>query len=317
VRQGSLKEISEAYAARDELMHLAISLGLSPHDANVGRGMTLLDVCSGKGVVATLLARSLPEARVIMLDACAEMDLSHVAPLPNLSFEEMDLFHRDAPAALHELVTQGTQPDGAVTAETRPQSAVVAGTQPQSASHAPRDAAAAEGEHGDVGMAGVGMAEKAADFELDGVATAARTAAQVDSERGDVSGARDGLARQAPPGVVLAFGMHLCGALSPRLLSLGAHLECISAFSVCPCCIKGSLGDYVKRTARAAQRPNYDTLLETLHTLCERELGGRGDVVVRRDQLMLSPRNGFISAVKASSVRVAAGSGAPLAGAGS
>jgi hypothetical protein len=93
-------------------------------------------------------------------------------------------------------------------------------------------------------MAGVGMAEKAADFELDGVATAARTAAQVDSERGDVSGARDGLARQAPPGVVLAFGMHLCGALSPRLLSLGAHLECISAFSVCPCCIKGSLGDY-------------------------------------------------------------------------
>jgi hypothetical protein len=73
----------------------------------------------------------------------------------------------------------------------------------------------------------------------------------------------------------------------------------------------------VKRTARAAQRPNYDTLLETLHTLCERELGGRGDVVVRRDQLMLSPRNGFISAVKASSVRVAAGSGAPLAGAGS
>jgi hypothetical protein len=74
VRQGSLKEISEAYAARDELMHLAISLGLSPHDANVGRGMTLLDVCSGKGVVATLLARSLPYAATARA-RCAERTL--------------------------------------------------------------------------------------------------------------------------------------------------------------------------------------------------------------------------------------------------
>ena len=109
-----------------------------------------------------------------------------------------------------------------------------------------------------------------------------------------------GEAAEAEDGVVITLGMHLCGALSPRLLALASGLDAISAFAVCPCCIKGSLGDHVKRSAKAARRPNYDVLLETLDGLCVRALGDRGTTLgVRRVDEMLSPRNGFVRGVKA------------------
>lgn len=44
--------------------------------------------------------------------------------------------------------------------------------------------------------------------------------------------------------------MHLCGALSPRFISLAANLERVDAFMLCPCCLKGSLGHMVKRNAK-------------------------------------------------------------------
>ena len=40
-------------------------------------------------------------------------------------------------------------------------------------------------------------------------------------------------------GVAVAVGMHLCGALAPRLVSLAVRLDRIAAFSICPCCLKG------------------------------------------------------------------------------
>ena len=214
-QRGSVKEISEAFAAADEIGRIAVErLGVPAEAAASGRGVTILDVCSGKGVVGHLLSRLLPEASVVMLDACTTLDLTHVAARPNLRFVELDLFSRECGGVLHELAA----------------------------------------EH----------------------------------ERGQV---------------VIALGMHLCGSLSPRLLALGAHLERLDAITLCPCCIKGSLGDHVKRAAALASRPNYDVLLENLQALAARELGPRGDVAVRRDATMVSPRNGFVSVVKARAER--------------
>ena len=133
-------------------------------------------------------------------------------------------------------------------------------------------------------------------------------------------------------------GMHLCGALSPRLIALASSIERVDAFAVCPCCIKGSLGHLVKRTARQLGRSNYEVLVEALGDMCARELAlpnaldgpadgqrqrgeqghtdgdepeeeeeeARGDArheaydAVRLcvDEHMCSPRNRFVSVVK-------------------
>ena len=228
--RGAPKEISEAFAAADEVRRIVAELGAPPETSALGDGVTILDVCSGKGVVAALLSRLLPNARIVMLDACTDMDLTHVASRDNLRFVELDLFSREAGALLHELATEGR----------------------------------------------------------DGSRDGSR----------DVSG-DNGIS--APFQATVAIGMHLCGALSPRLLVLAAHLAAIDAVSVCPCCIKGTLGDHVKRTARADARPNYDVLLETLQGLTARELAERGEVHVHRDAELMSPRNGFVRAVKSAS----------------
>ena len=241
------KEISEAYSVVGEIRRLASALGAPADDLERGRGLTILDVCSGKGVVAALISRLLPQARVVMLDACPDMDLSHVASRSNLEFIELDLFSKEAGALLHELASQ----DPAVTVEQQQQ-------QRQQ--------------------------------QLD--ATAPPAAAMMQHDAADC--------RSSPPfRATLAIGMHLCGALSPRLLVLASLLDDIDAVSVCPCCLKGTLGDYVKKGAKAASRPNYDVLLETLSALTARELGERGRVFdVRRDEQLLSPRNGYVSLIK-------------------
>ena len=98
----------------------------------------------------------------------------------------------------------------------------------------------------------------------------------------------------AGAGTCVVLGVHLCGALSPRLITLCAHVEGVDAFGVSPCCIKGTLGEHVKRSAKELGRPNYDVILETLAEMADRELDGRGGVQLRRDDDMLSPRNGFV-----------------------
>merc|ERR1712113_111250 len=51
---------------------------------------------------------------------------------------------------------------------------------------------------------------------------------------------------------VIALGMHLCGNLSPRLCALAGRMAVLDALVLCPCCIKGSIGEHVKRHARAS-----------------------------------------------------------------
>lgn len=60
-----VKELSETYAVWEAILPL-ISPSLV---ATGGEGVLLFDVCSGKGLAATLLSFLLPRARVIMVDA--------------------------------------------------------------------------------------------------------------------------------------------------------------------------------------------------------------------------------------------------------
>ncbi|KAL1521126.1 hypothetical protein AB1Y20_022680 [Prymnesium parvum] len=225
-QRGAIKEVCEAYAAVAQVRGLLWQAGRAEAAAN-GAGLTVLDVCSGKGLTSVLLRRALPEARVVMFDLNGEMELSHLALDPRLDFVLLDLFSREAPAILHERLEGST--------------------------------------------------------------------------------------------VGVAVGTHLCGALSSRFISLAASLEGIDAFTLCPCCLKGSLGHQVKRRAKQLGRSNYDVLVESLAEVCVHELQTAvcDDVAARswkrerwhalenRDVLrlssdpeMLSPKNSFISIVK-------------------
>jgi hypothetical protein len=94
------KELSEAYGAARQAEALLASLGMSEP---TGKGAVLLDVCSGKGLAATLLSFLLPDAAVVMLDSNGAMELTHVTARPNLTFIQFDLFSRDAEATLGRL----------------------------------------------------------------------------------------------------------------------------------------------------------------------------------------------------------------------
>lgn len=97
-------------------------------------------------------------------------------------------------------------------------------------------------------------------------------------------------------GACVAIGTHLCGALSPRLIDLSLRLAAINALVLSPCCLRGSLGAKVTRTARAAataptpalhiaetavrrtrdgghQGEAYVVLVAVLAALCRDELG--------------------------------------------
>jgi hypothetical protein len=96
----------------------------------------------------------------------------------------------------------------------------------------------------------------------------------------------------------IAYGVHLCGALSPRLATLSCRLSCIEALVLCPCCLRGSLGRAVQK--EAAKRGgghviHYPVLVETMADLCRQEFL---NLEVVFDASVLSPKNGFITLIK-------------------
>ena len=99
---------------------------------------------------------------------------------------------------------------------------------------------------------------------------------------------------------VIASGVHLCGSLAPRLLSLATHLEEIDGLVVSPCCISGSLGAHAKDEAKATGKPLYSVLVETLVDIARYELAGQAATVdAMFDPGVLSPKNGFVEITKA------------------
>lgn len=204
-----VKEVSEASSMCEAVRSLAGAERMS----SGGEGMVVFDVCSGKGLGATLLSFLLPRGRVVMLDSNGGMDLSHLRARPNLSFRHVDLFSADTPAVLRE----------------------------------------------------------------------------------EASGAS----------YVVAVGMHLCGALSPRLIDLAVAGGTIDAMALCPCCLKGAHGKAVARSAAERSVEPYAVLVETLQAICEREIeaaaaggGARSRVGVWTDREMLSPKNRYITVQK-------------------
>ncbi|KAJ1480699.1 hypothetical protein T484DRAFT_1956019 [Baffinella frigidus] len=93
------KEITEACAMAAQVRGILSALG---HVCEDGRGLTILDMCSGKGMTASLLALMLPAAKVTMFDCNGEMGLEHVAAIPNLDFRCFDVFSPDASDILAE-----------------------------------------------------------------------------------------------------------------------------------------------------------------------------------------------------------------------
>jgi hypothetical protein len=107
----------------------------------------------------------------------------------------------------------------------------------------------------------------------------------------------------------IALGMHLCGALSPRLIDLSVALDDIDAMVLCPCCLKGAHGKAVAAAAKARGVEPYSVLIETLAAICQREIAllavdARGvrrvaaQVNITTDVAMLSPRNTFVTVTK-------------------
>jgi hypothetical protein len=107
------------------------------------------------------------------------------------------------------------------------------------------------------------------------------------------------------------LGMHLCGALSPRLIDLAFGLDEVDGLVLCPCCVKGGLGGDCRRAAKQRNVSPYVVLCETFRRLCEEETERRDEkrneaeafarkkrVVARADENVLSPVNGFICVAK-------------------
>ena len=199
-----VKEMGEAYSVLQQLRILVAEWTAAGTCGADGDGLTIIDACSGRGMGPTLLSYALPAARVLMIDANANMELSHVAARPNLAFLRADLYAASTVAAI---------------------------------------AAEARG------------------------------------------------ARACVP-----TGMHLCGALSPKLIDIAVAIDEVDALVLCPCCLKGAHGAAVARAAEERGTDAYDTLMETLHAICEREVAGVPGVSLRvvRDEHMISPRNCFL-----------------------
>ena len=74
-------------------------------------------------------------------------------------------------------------------------------------------------------------------------------------------------------------GMHLCGALSPKLIDVAVAVEDVDALVLCPCCLKGAHGAAVARERTCSR--------------CSIQ-GGRG----RTRTAQLSGMNGHVRAVQ-------------------
>jgi len=86
------KEIIEAYGAIQLIRRsLRRSIGVQTDDEDDGEGLLFLDLCSGKGCLATLLSFVFPKATIIMVDNDTRMKLPHVKARPNIKYHYADI----------------------------------------------------------------------------------------------------------------------------------------------------------------------------------------------------------------------------------
>ena len=99
-----------------------------------------------------------------------------------------------------------------------------------------------------------------------------------------------------------AFGMHLCGALSPRLISIFGAIPELDGLVLSPCCLKGFLGKQCQLRAKQQRKDPYDILCRELLVIAREMVGGtrrgteqQGEVAeLLFDTEVLSAKNGFL-----------------------
>ena len=103
------------------------------------------------------------------------------------------------------------------------------------------------------------------------------------------------LCRAARGRRAVLLGLHVCGALAPRVLAVAADCGAVEALAVVPCCAKGTLGKRAKGLARAQGRSLYDVLADALLGVCRRDCP---DARLDFAPDMGSPKNAVVTARK-------------------
>lgn len=94
-----------------------------------------------------------------------------------------------------------------------------------------------------------------------------------------------------------AFGMHLCGALSPRLIAIFGCIPEICGLVLSPCCLKGYLGKQCQQRAREQGKDPYAVLCLELLAMA-RATGVAESCALLFDSQVLSAKNGFLISLK-------------------
>ena len=93
--------------------------------------------------------------------------------------------------------------------------------------------------------------------------------------------------------ITILIGTHLCGSLSPRLISVFRDCAEVDWLLLAPCCLKGWLGKQVQKRAKELGRQHYSVLCEELGGMV-----GSESTIVHYDDQVLSPKNGYIMCSK-------------------
>lgn len=75
-RRRLLKELSESWSVLLRVRNLLQGAGMAGD--HTGAGITVFDVCCGKGIAAIMLASAYPDAKIVMVDSDDNMKMEHV-----------------------------------------------------------------------------------------------------------------------------------------------------------------------------------------------------------------------------------------------
>ena len=302
------KELIEAYAVIEAI------------EANLLDGTQpalFVDLCSGKGFLALLLALEFPSARVVAVDSDKRIRTEHLSTFPSVSFVCASITTDEFATQLEELLLA---PGGA--------SRQSAADDEHATAAAVATAAATANGRGDSGGGGQGPsshddARKEDNNEKTVAATVAAVAAAVGAVAAVVvsagvfvvvaaATASVALAAaaaspaQSPPrpratdpslepaprpssALCVATGVHLCGELSPRAIALFGSIAALDALVLVPCCLDKRYDFGLKAEAKERGIDPYDLKVEELRAQLKDHAA---DVLLTRDESMLTNAGG-------------------------
>ena len=244
------KELIEAYAVIE---------ALEAHLLDGRQPAVLVDLCSGKGFLALLLACEFPSARVVAIDSDTRIRIEHFATFPNLSFVCASIMKDEFALQLEELLLTAISTSQQPAAENDHATATayagattngggggqggdqVGGDQVGGGQGDGGQGGGGQGGNGQGGGAttdddGGGRDEAAADATIalsTATAATAATASPPPLARADCPSLMP--TPRPSSALCVATGVHLCGELAPRAISLFGHIAALDALVlVCP-----------------------------------------------------------------------------------